>query len=165
MANTYKADLFISIHVNYVPSRPVNIIETYYFGQPSDDRTLKLAERENADSDYAFSDFKKIVEKIGNTLKYQESKKLASRIQHSLVLNSREADKSIQNNGIKTAPFLVLLGVDTPAVLTEVSCMSNAREESELNTVTHRENIAHYLETGILDYLKKGEASYEAKRR
>jgi N-acetylmuramoyl-L-alanine amidase len=43
--------------------------------------------------------------------------------------------------------------------------MSNSKEEIELNNETHRENIAHYLETGILDYLNKGEASYEAKRR
>jgi N-acetylmuramoyl-L-alanine amidase len=49
LAHSYKADLFISIHVNYVPSRPINIIETYFFGQPSDAMTLKLAERENAD--------------------------------------------------------------------------------------------------------------------
>jgi len=59
----------------------------------------------------------------------------------------------------------VLLGVDVPAVLAEVSCISNREEEIELNTESYRENIAHYLEAGILDYLNKGEASYEAKRR
>jgi N-acetylmuramoyl-L-alanine amidase len=165
LAQSYKADLFVSIHINYLPSRPTNIIETYFFGSPSDDTTLKLAERENADSQYRLSDFRKIIEKIGDTLKYQESKKLAASIQKSLFLNISKEDGNVQNKGIKTAPFLVLLGVDVPAVLTEVSCMSNSKEEIELNNETHRENIAHYLETGILDYLNKGEAIYEAKRR
>lgn len=165
LAKSYKADLFVSIHINYLPSRPTNIIETYYFGSPSDDTTLKLAELENADSQYRMSDFRKIIEKIGNTLKYQESKKLAASIQKSLFLNISKEDGNVQNKGIKTAPFFVLLGVDVPAVLAEVSCLSNSKEERELNNETHRENIAHYLETGILDYLNKGEASYEAKRR
>ena len=54
--------------------------------------------------------------------------------------------------------------MDVPAVLAEVSCLSNRQEEIELNTESHRENIARYIEAGILDYLNKGEANYEAKR-
>ena len=60
---------------------------------------------------------------------------------------------------------MVLLGVDVPAVLAEVSCLSNREEEKKLNTAVHRENIARYLEAGILDYLHKGEAHYEAAQR
>jgi len=164
IARLNKADLFISIHINSLPAKPINIIETYYFGPSSDDNVLKLAEHENAGSQYALSDFKKIIEKISNTLKFQESKKLAASIQKSLFLNIRKQDRHVQNLGIKMAPFLVLLGVDVPSVLTEVSCLSNSKEEIELNKETHRENIAFYLESGILDYLNKGEVSYEAKR-
>lgn len=165
LARSSKADLFISIHTNYLPSNPINIIETYFFGPPSDDKTLKLAEQENSDSQYGLSDFKEIIEKIGDNLKYQESKELADSIQKNLFLNIKKQDETVQNFGVKRAPFLVLLGVDVPAVLTEVSCLSNSEEEIELNTENHRENIAYYLEAGILDYLNKGEASYEAKRR
>lgn len=165
LARSEKADLFISIHVNYLPSNPMNIIETYFFGTPSDAQTLKLAEYENASSQYALSEFKEIIAKIGNTLKYQESRKLASSIQKKLYLNIKKEDKSVRNYGVKRAPFLVLLGVDVPAVLAEVSCLSNSEEEMKLNTESHRENIAYYIEAGILDYLNKGEAIYEAKRR
>ncbi|MBI1811249.1 MAG: N-acetylmuramoyl-L-alanine amidase, partial [Nitrospirae bacterium] len=79
-------------------------------------------------------------------------------------INSRKKNGNIHNFGIKRAPFVVLLGVDVPAVLAEVSCLSNKQEEIELNTESHRENIARYIEAGILDYLNKGEANYEAKR-
>lgn len=164
MARSGKADLFISIHLNYLPSKPINIIETYYFGPSTDAKTLKLAETENAGSQYGMSDFKEMIEKIGETVKLQESRELASRIQKNLFLNSVRNNGDVHDFGVKRAPFVVLLGVDVPAVLTEVSCLSNREEEIELNTESHRENISRYIEAGILDYLNKGEARYEAKR-
>jgi len=164
LARSSRADIFISVHLNYLPSRPINIIETYYFGPSSDDKTLKLAEQENVGSQYSLSDFKEIIEKIGETLKFQESKELAASIQKNLFLNIRKQNGNVHNFGIKRAPFVVLLGVDVPAVLAEVSCLSNRDEEIELNTGNHRESIARYLEVGILDYLNKGEIRYEAKR-
>ncbi len=165
IAKSARADIFVSIHLNYLPKRPINIIETYYFGPPTDDTTLKLAEKENAGSQYGLSDFKEMIEKLGEALKLQESQVLATSIQKNLFVNSKKHNGSIYNYGVKRAPFVVLLGVDVPAVLVEVSCLSNKLEEMELNTETHRENIARYLEAGVLDYLNnKGEVIYEAKR-
>ncbi len=147
------ADLFISVHLNYLPKRPINAIETYYFG-PSDDRKIiSLAERENAGSEYGLSDFREIMEKLGTRMKLQESRELARTIQASLFVNSRRHNEDIRNNGVKRAPFVVLLGVDVPAVLAEVSCLSNGEEERELGSDTHRDNIARYLAAGILAYL------------
>ncbi|HUL23808.1 MAG TPA: N-acetylmuramoyl-L-alanine amidase [Thermodesulfobacteriota bacterium] len=159
-----KADLFISIHLNYLPKKSTNIIETYYFGPSEDKKTLRLAEQENAGSEYGLSDFKEVVEMLGKTMKLQESKELAESIQANLFLNSRKHDKEIQNHGVKRAPFVVLLGVDVPSVLAEVSCLSNPEEERELNLENHRENIASFLAAGIFDYLNKGARTHEAKR-
>ncbi len=164
MTRNAKADLFISVHLNYLPRKPINIVETYYFGTSSDDTAIMLAQEENADSEYAMSDFKEIIEKIGKTMKLQESKDLATAIQKNLFLNSRRHNRTIQDFGVKKAPFVVLLGVDVPAVLAEVSCLSNKEEEIELASESHRENIARYLEAGILDYLDKGDITHEAKR-
>jgi N-acetylmuramoyl-L-alanine amidase len=164
LAREAKADLFISIHVNHLPNKPINMIETYYFGPSNDGKTLKLAQQENAGSEYGLSDFKEVVEKLGETMKFQESKELAESIQANLFLNSRRHSEDIKNNGVKRAPFVVLLGVEVPSVLTEVSCLSNSEEERELNSETHRENIATYLAAGIFDYLNKGALTHEAKR-
>lgn len=165
IAKSARADIFISIHLNYLPKRPINIIETYYFGPPTDDTALKLAEKENAGSQYGLSDFKEMIEKLGEALKLQESQVLATSIQKNLFINSKKHNRNIYNYGVKRAPFVVLLGIDVPAVLVEVSCLSNKLEEMKLNTETHRENIARYLEAGVLDYLNnKGEVIYEAKR-
>ena len=164
IAQQAKADLFISIHVNFLPDMPTNIIETYYFGPSNDERTLKLAEEENAGSEYGLSDFKEIVERLGQTMKLQESKEFAASIQANLFLNSRKHTEDIKNYGVKKAPFVVLLGLDVPSVLAEVSCLSNPEEEQELSSETHRERIAEYLAAGVFDYLNKGAPKYEAKR-
>ncbi len=164
LAQEAKADLFISIHLNYLPRRPTNIVETYYFGPSNDEKTIKLAEQENAGSEYGLSDFKEVMERLGKTMKLQESKEFAESIQANLFLNSRKHSGDIQNRGVKRAPFVVLLGVDVPAVLAEVSCLSNREEERELHSESHRENIARYLAAGIFDYLNKGALTHEAKR-
>jgi N-acetylmuramoyl-L-alanine amidase len=164
LAREAKADLFISIHLNYLPNQPVNVVETYYFGPSDDKKTLKLAEQENKGSEYGLSDFREIMEKLGKTMKLQESKELAKAIQANLFLTSKKHDEDVQNRGVKRAPFVVLLGVDVPAVLAEVSCLSNREEEQELNSEGHRENIAMSLAAGIFDYLNKGALIHEVKR-
>jgi 4-amino-4-deoxy-L-arabinose transferase-like glycosyltransferase len=111
LAHSSRADIFISIHLNYLPFKPINIIETYYFGPTSDAKTLKLAEQENAGSDYGLSDFKEMIEKIGETVKFQESRELAGSIQKHLFANSRRQNRNVRDFGVKRAPFVVLLGV------------------------------------------------------
>ncbi len=164
LAKTAKADLFISVHINYLPQKPINIIETYYFGPSTDANILRLAEQENAGSEHGLSDFRVIVEKLGKTMKLQESREFAESIQSNMVSNSRKQNSSIQDFGVKRAPFVVLLGVEVPSVLAEVSCMSNREEEKELQQQGHRENIARSLALGIFDYLNKGDLTHEAKR-
>ncbi|MEJ2683422.1 MAG: N-acetylmuramoyl-L-alanine amidase [Candidatus Sulfobium sp.] len=164
MALDKKADLFVSIHFNYIPAKPINIIETYYFGPSSDEKALKLAERENAGSHYGMSDFRQIIEKLGETMKLQESRELAASIQNELFVNMKREDGIVHNYGVRRAPFVVLLGAEVPAVLVEVSCLSNRAEEKRLDTKHYRENIAHYLEAGIIDYMKKGDIGHEKTR-
>lgn len=155
IAKACKADLFISIHINYIPNRPINSIETYYFGPHMDKDSLLLAEKENKGTEYTLNDFRGIIRNIENTLKTQESRSLAYFIQKSLYSNIRKENKAVKNFGIKTAPFVVLLGVDIPSVLTEVTCLSEINEEMKLNTTHYRKKIARYLEEGIVDYLNK----------
>lgn len=152
-ANEQGADLFISLHVNYLPMEEHRVIETYYFGPQSDTEALRLAEMENRDSEYSMGDFRTTIEKIGNTFKYQESRHLATLIQKSLYGNIRRENLSMLSSGIKTAPFVVLLGVDMPSVLTEISTLSNRDEEKQLSTDAYRDRIARYLEQGIVEYL------------
>jgi N-acetylmuramoyl-L-alanine amidase len=153
MANEAKADLFISIHVNALPARPIDIVETYYFGPTRDKKTLELAAEVNEGSDYSYSEYNEIIKEITNQLKYQESKRLARSIQDTLYRNMKARNADVLNFGVKRAPFVVLLGVEMPAVLVEVACLSNADEENRLKEAAYRENIAEYIRRGIIRYL------------
>jgi N-acetylmuramoyl-L-alanine amidase len=153
-ANAHNADLFVSVHVNNIPNKPYSIIETYYFGPNTDRGVLLLAEKENSGTKYTLNGFKAMIQKISNTLKYQEAKILARSIQSSLYGNIRRDNDNVFNYGVKTAPFIVLLGVDMPSVLTEVTCLSNQEEEKKLNNGTYRGDIARYMEEGIIQYLQ-----------
>jgi N-acetylmuramoyl-L-alanine amidase len=152
-ANAKRADLFISIHINSLPQKQVNLIETYYYGPPSDKGTLRLAEQENKHSGVQTKDFADMIKKIGNTFKEQESVNLATSIQQSLFFNIKKHDHNIGNAGIKFAPFVVLLGVDAPSVLVEISCISDKQEEAKLNTTSYRSEVASFLADGIIHYL------------
>ena len=155
IANENRADLFISIHVNYIPVEPVMIIETYFFGAQADEEAMKIAEWENQGSEYVIAEFRAMIERISDNLKQQESRSLALCIQESLFRNIRNKNDRTANRGIKSAPFTVLLGADMPSVLAEVTCISNKKEEEKLAAPAYREEIAAYLEGGIAEYLRK----------
>jgi N-acetylmuramoyl-L-alanine amidase len=156
-AKINKADLFISIHINSLPAEAasVNYVETYYFGQHTDQRSLELAEKENHDSDYAMGDFREVIARIGDTLKTEESKELASAIHGRLYSSMRRRNRNLLDAGSKTGPFVVLLGVEVPSVLVEVSCISNKAEETRLSKPEYRDNVAGFLKTGIVEYLEQ----------
>lgn len=158
-AKQNSADLFISIHINSLPpgSAPLNYVETYYFGPHTDQRSLELAEKENRDSDYAMGDFRQVITRIGDTLKTEESRELANAIHTKLYSNLKRGNRDLFDAGSKTGPFMVLLGVEVPSVLVEISCISNKAEETRLSKPGYRDSVASFLQTGIVEYLEQRE--------
>jgi N-acetylmuramoyl-L-alanine amidase len=154
-ANENDADLFVSLHVNSIPDASVTPLETYYFGLRADDETLRLAHGENAAADYSVAEFNTMLQRAGNTVKFQESKDLAASVQRSLVRNVRETNAEASDWGVKAGPFVVLLGVEAPAVLAEMAAISNPDEEARLGTEAHREALARSLEEGLIAYLQQ----------
>ena len=164
IAHAKHADLFVSIHLNFVPNKPINIIETFYFGPGTDAASLELARRENSGQGPGMSELREIIERMETQMRREESPRLAAAIQNSLYRNSHREDTGVLDYGTKRGPFVVLNQAEVPAVLAEVSCLSNREEEERLGTPGHREDIAAYLETGILDYLRNGETTHESKK-
>jgi N-acetylmuramoyl-L-alanine amidase len=162
-AKKNTADLFISVHVNSLPgNETINFIETYYFGPPLNSETLKLAATENKESHFTVGEIDAIIEDIGNTIKRQESVKLAASIQQSLFNNIRVQDRNVRDIGIKSAPFVVLSQIEVPSVLVEISCITKPAEEKKLATAEYRSKVASYMEEGIVSYLEA--QHYSAKR-
>jgi N-acetylmuramoyl-L-alanine amidase len=164
IANKSGADLFLSVHVNFLPGKSINIIETFYFGPSKNATELKLAEKENEGSGFSISNYNQLIKKSSITMKLQESRLMAQSIQQNLFQSMHTVNKEFQDFGVKRAPFVVLLGTDMPGVLVEVSCLSNHDEEQRLRDPTYRETIASYIETGVIKYLKSRSTNYDTKR-
>jgi len=81
-----------------------------------------------------------------------ESRELARAINTELFRGLSAVNPRLDNRGVKMAPFAVLVGTEMPAILVEVSCLSNAEEAELLTTDAYRARIAAALLQGIRSY-------------
>lgn len=151
-ANANGADLFVSIHVNWLEQRRTRPLETFYAGPTEDPATIRLASLENRDSGYSLSAYRGLLERVYLDTRRGESRLLANAINAELLRALREINPVLENRGVKTAPFVVLLGTQMPAILAEVSCLSNEDEVKLLSTVDYRDRIALALFRGLRAY-------------
>ena len=154
-ANSKKADLFVSIHVNWMEPRTIRALETYFVGPSNDPATLNLASMENRESGYSFSDYRRILEKIYVDARREESRRLAKSVQGELYRSLRQNNPQVEDRGVKMAPFVVLVGTEMPAILAEISCLSNDEEVKLLTDNDYKEKIALALFKGIHSYANR----------
>ena len=152
IANTERGDLFVSIHVNSFPTREHRGVETYYLGPTDDPRVERIARVENLTSGYSLADFRRLLEGVYTHVRQGESKKFAGEVHRQLVTLLSKANPAIKDDGVKTAPFLVLVATEMPGVLAEVSCLSNKEEAQLLADPGYRQQIARALFAGIRAY-------------
>ncbi|MDY7092526.1 MAG: N-acetylmuramoyl-L-alanine amidase [Acidobacteriota bacterium] len=157
-ANEEQGDIFVSIHVNWIEEREVRGVETYFLGATDDPYLNRKAAAENRGSGYSLADFRQLVEQVYAGVRQDESRRLAEAVQEELFFSLRRVNPALQNRGVKTAPFVVLVSSEMPAVLVEVSCLSNAEEAKMLAKPRYREFIARALVDGIETYARTLEA-------
>lgn len=157
IANANKADLFISVHANASPRRATRGIETYFLNWTNDKEALRVAARENKVSfkkmEMMQGDLQMILDDLARKNKNEESMKLASSVQSAMVTNLRDNYKGIEDLGVKYALFYVLVGAEMPAVLVEISFISNREEEKRLAQDTYKNRIAESIAAGISSYM------------
>jgi len=151
-ANGSGADLFVSIHVNSIPRRQIRPLETYFAGPTDDPAVLRLASVENRDAGYSLAAYRRLLEKVYIDARRDESHALARSLNAALYRSLSEANPELENRGVKTAPFAVLVGTQMPAVLVEVSCLSNEADVRLLTMADYRDRIAMALLRGIRGY-------------
>jgi len=156
MANRGHGDLFLSIHVNSLMPKDSRGVETYYLGASDAPGVDALAAAENRDSGYSLADLRTLVDMIYMDARKDESRRLAESVQRALLRDLRRVNPSIEDRGVKTAPFVVLVGTKMPAILAEVSCLSNDEEAELLNGSGYRQSIADALFDGVHVYLREG---------
>jgi N-acetylmuramoyl-L-alanine amidase/type II secretory pathway predicted ATPase ExeA len=153
IANDANADLLISIHANSSDSRQVRGAETYYVSLTGSRESMGLATRENALAQSSLHDLPDLIRKITSNEKIAESRLLAGDIQNALSQRLQLVSRRETNRGVKQAPFIVLSGANMPAVLSEISFVSNASDENLLLGSGQRQRVAEGLYRGIAAYL------------
>jgi N-acetylmuramoyl-L-alanine amidase len=153
IANGANADLFISIHANSSDDREARGVETYYLSLTTSQESMELATRENVLAQSSLHDLPELIQKITRNEKITESKQLAVDLQNALSQRLQLVSRRETNRGVKQAPFIVLTGAKMPAVLSEISFVSNASDESLLLNSSQRQRIAEGLYRGIAAYL------------
>lgn len=152
-ANRHRADLFVSLHANSSPFRLASGPETFYLDFTTSRESMDIAARENASSTKSVADLQDIVKKIASKDKRDESRDFAVRMQGSLFKAQRAAGIAKKNRGVKSAPFIVLVGAEMPSILVEIGFLSNKREENSLKSSDYRQSVAKAVFDGLSNYL------------
>lgn len=164
LANKNNADLFISIHVNYVNSSRVHGTETFVLGQHRSDDNLEVAKKENAvillENDYTTryegfdpnSPESYIMFELVQDEYLEQSVELASAIQQEFKTTARLVDRSV-----KQAGFLVLRQTTMPSVLVEAGFISNATERNFIVSEKGKISLATSIFNAFKIYKKKVE--------
>ncbi|HEX7830521.1 MAG TPA: N-acetylmuramoyl-L-alanine amidase [Thermoanaerobaculia bacterium] len=155
IANQYKADLFLSVHMNAAVVPNAKGSETYYLSlEASDELAKKAAETENAaaGADPA-SDLKLILWDLAQQAYIGESSRFAQAIQEEM-----SSATGVANRGVKQAPFKVLVGATMPAALVEVGFISNPEEEEKLQSAAFQASIVEAITKAVTRYKNDYEA-------
>jgi N-acetylmuramoyl-L-alanine amidase len=157
IANQYKADLFISLHLNSYHGRLAHGAETYFLSlQASDERAAEVAALENlvgeeelpeSDDGDPLYDLQLILWDLAQSHHLAESQRFAKLVQEELNLTL-----GLTNRGVKQAPFRVLKGAAMPAVLVELGFISNPREEERLQSLDYQSELVDALVRAIVRY-------------
>jgi N-acetylmuramoyl-L-alanine amidase len=153
IANSRGADIFLSIHANSSRSPAARGIETYFLNFAQDPHAEAVAARENAISTATLKDLQNLVKAIALNSKIDESRDFAATVQEAMVTQISPHHR-VENRGVHTAPFYVLIGANMPSVLAEISFISNPEDERELKTPEFRDLLARSLFRGLQRYLE-----------
>ncbi|MCS7149938.1 MAG: N-acetylmuramoyl-L-alanine amidase [Caldimicrobium sp.] len=154
LANSNKADLFISLHLNAAPDPQARGIETYYLNFTTDPEAMRVAALENRVNDKGLADLQDLVKAILANTKLKESRDLAEKVQRELVRSLSRHYPDIEDRGVKYAPFLVLVGTRMPAILVEASFISNPTCAERLTKEDYLEKISEGLFKGVESYIQ-----------
>jgi N-acetylmuramoyl-L-alanine amidase len=160
IANKAKADVFISIHCNYVKKTTVFGTETYIMGLHTAEENLDVAKRENSailmEEDYGEnyegydpnSPEGHIILSMYQNAHLEQSILLANYIEDEFASFAKR-----KSRGVKQAGFLVLRRTSMPSVLVESGFLSNLNEESYLLSENGQHQMALCIHRAFQRYI------------
>lgn len=155
IANASKGDLFVSIHANANPRRSLAGVETWILNVADDRYANRLAARENGvdpDDETGALDARRILTDLDARSSTDASRRLAQQVQKEITGSVRERVGEVQDLGVKSALFYVLVGARMPAVLVETAFISNRREEQRLASAKYQDEVAAAVARAVVDF-------------
>lgn len=176
-ANRKHADIFISIHANSVPKtspthNTVNGAAVYTLGLDRSDTNLSVAMRENEvmklESDYSTtyqgfdpsSTESYIAFEMMQHKNMDQSIALAEAVQNQLVHTAGR-----KNNGVRQAPFWVLVRTSMPSILVELDFICNPAMETFMASETGSTWLARAIYNGVERYRASATHSSPARKK
>lgn len=165
IANSNKADLFISIHVNSTSSAAAKGTETFVMGSNRNKENFEVCKAENSviviEEDYErkYQGFDPnspesyIIFSLLQNTHLEQSLKFADLVQKEL-----KSGPIYVNRGVKQGGLVVLWRTTMPAVLTEIGFLSNSADLAILTTKEGQNKIANRLFSAFSKY----KAEYES---
>jgi len=168
IANTAKADLFISIHVNSNKSPTPSGAETLVLGLHRAKENFETAMRENAviliEEDYnaKYEGFDPnspesyIIFSLMQNVNFDQSITLASKIQEQFKDKAKRPDRGVKQQGL-----LVLARTSMPGILIELGFLSNPNESKFLFSKNGQEVLASAIFRAIRNYKNLFDKDYK----
>ncbi len=154
MADTVKADLFISLHFNSITDKTAQGVETFYLDNHNDVAVKKVEDIENVGLEGKSTVINHILIDLAIKLTTKESKKLALQI-HDQAYKNVSTKYKVRNRGVKAGLLYVLALSKRPGVLIEAGFMSNRYEMERINQENFLQTYAVGVGKGIDNYFKK----------
>lgn len=155
IANASEADVFISIHQNSSERMGPVGHEVYLLShRATDEAAARLARYESQMSGEALDPAPRsddpvaaILDDLTQSRAHQDAAPLARLISDQLAKRS-----PYPNRGVRQAPFIVLMGVEMPAVVVEVGFLNHYKEGRYITREPGMTEVARAIADGVLDY-------------
>jgi N-acetylmuramoyl-L-alanine amidase len=161
LANEHEADLFISIHANYIGTPKIYGAETFVLGLHRSEENLEVAKKENSvivlEEDFTtkYEGFDPNVSESYIIFELYQFAYLDQSIQFaSLVQDQFKTRVGRKDRGVKQAGFLVLRNTAMPGVLVELGFLSNRNEERYISSAEGQTYLASAIFRSVRDYKK-----------
>ena len=160
IANKANADVFVSVHVNALPSaKRASGFEIYIMALPTDKDALELAKIENREFVEERAGNAEEVDRRTETLlrilgDMQQNNKINESTGLAEALFAAGKQNGIPMRRVAQAPFFVLRGAGMPAALLETGFVTNATEAKLLAHSGYQQRIAQAMAAGIENYLR-----------
>jgi N-acetylmuramoyl-L-alanine amidase len=151
-ANSFSADLFVSIHCNASEGRGRRGVETYVLDATRDEIAARVAARENEMTPGASAELAQMLGGLRLVDQARHSTQFARLLQRSATTAIRMKYGEAVEGGVHFAGFYVLVGARMPSALFETSYISNPVEEQRLDSADFRQLLADAVVNAIRAY-------------